>query len=198
MPYESFRKHTPIPLIMLFLYLFLSIQFWNIFRKTKRGRLDSLPGAFLSSVCLQPTPWPIGLISEESNYNIQIYLSWLFNALHTISGYTNHTYRNTDTKDSSMNCLFTAFLWNLAVHSHFAGVYVVGPSPSWNESPGSVIRSDGKALYKMFCIIAYQRQNRHLQILWVTNHPQLPLYCPPKSSPASDTERKKKSLICLI
>lgn len=58
-----------------------------------------------------------------------------------------------------------------------------------NETAGSIIRSDGKSLCKVFCIITYQSQNSHPQILWVTKHQQLPHYCPPKSGPANDKRR---------
>lgn len=69
----------------------------------------------------------------------------------------------------------------------FAGASLCG-----NETAGSIIRSDGKSLCKVFCIITYQSQNSHPQILWVTKHQQLPHYCPPKSSPTNDKERKKE------
>lgn len=60
------------------------------------------------------------------------------------------------------------------------------------ETARSIIRSDGKSLCKVFCIITYQSQNSHPQILWVTKHQQLPHYCPPKSSPTNDKHRKKE------
>lgn len=62
------------------------------------------------------------------------------------------------------------------------------PSLQKNETADSIIRSDGKSLCKVFCIITYQSQNSHPQILWVTTHRQLPHYCPPKSSPSDDKE----------
>lgn len=67
-------------------------------------------------------------------------------------------------------------------------------SLSGNETAGSIIRSDGKSLCKVFCIITYQSQNSHPQILWVTKHQQLLHYCPPKSSLSNDKggEKKKK------
>lgn len=67
-----------------------------------------------------------------------------------------------------------------------------GASLSGNETAGSIIRSDGKSLCKVFCIITYQSQNSHPQILWVTKHQQLPHYCPPKSSPTNDKERGER------
>lgn len=69
----------------------------------------------------------------------------------------------------------------------FAGVSLSG-----NETAGSIIRSDSKSLCKVFCIITYQSQNSHPQILWVTKHQQFPHYCPPKSSPSNDKGRRKK------
>lgn len=70
----------------------------------------------------------------------------------------------------------------------FAGASLCG-----NETAGSIIRSDGKSLCKVFCIITYQSQNSHPQILWVTKHQQLPHYCPPKSSPTNDKARRRRS-----
>lgn len=67
-----------------------------------------------------------------------------------------------------------------------------GASLSGNETAGSIIRSDGKSLCKVFCIITYQSQNSHPQILWVTKHQQLPHYCPPKSSPTNDKGAEKR------
>lgn len=61
-----------------------------------------------------------------------------------------------------------------------------------NETADSIIRSDGKSLCKVFCIITYQSQNSHPQILWVTKHRQLPHYCPPKSSPGDDKEPRER------
>lgn len=69
----------------------------------------------------------------------------------------------------------------------FAGVSLSG-----NETAGSIIRSDSKSLCKVFCIITYQSQNSHPQILWVTKHQQFPHYCPPKSSPTNDKGRKEE------
>ena len=77
---------------------------------------------------------------------------------------------------------------------HSSSVCAVSPSCSWNETAGSIIRSNGKSLYKVFCIITCQSQNSHPQILWVTKHQQLPHYCPPKSSPTNDKEWKKSRL----
>lgn len=68
----------------------------------------------------------------------------------------------------------------------FAGVSLSG-----NETAGSIIRSDSKSLCKVFCIITYQSQNSHPQILWVTKHQQFPHYCPPKSSPSNDKGRRR-------
>lgn len=73
------------------------------------------------------------------------------------------------------------------VRAGFAGASLCG-----NETAGSIIRSDGKSLCKVFCIITYQSQNSHPQILWVTKHQQLPHYCPPKSSPTNDKQRKRE------
>lgn len=73
------------------------------------------------------------------------------------------------------------------VRAEFAGASLCG-----NETAGSIIRSDGKSLCKVFCIITYQSQNSHPQILWVTKHQQLPHYCPPKSSPTNDKHRKRE------
>lgn len=69
------------------------------------------------------------------------------------------------------------------------GFCLHGASPRCkNETADSIIRSDGKSLCKVFCIITYQSKNSHPQILWVTKHRQLPHYCPPKSSPNDDRE----------
>lgn len=69
---------------------------------------------------------------------------------------------------------------------------LAGASLAGNETADSIIRSDGKSLCKVFCIITYQSQNSHPQILWVTKHQQLPHYCPPKSSPTNDKKPKKE------
>ncbi|MED6295485.1 hypothetical protein CHARACLAT_032326 [Characodon lateralis] len=69
------------------------------------------------------------------------------------------------------------------------GFFLHGASPRCkSETTDSIIRSDGKSLCKVFCIITYQSQNSHPQILWVTKHRQLPHYCPPKSIPSDDKE----------
>lgn len=79
----------------------------------------------------------------------------------------------------------------LSLH-HGARAGFAGASLCGNETAGSIIRSDGKSLCKVFCIITYQSQNSHPQILWVTKHQQLPHYCPPKSSPTNDKHRKRE------
>lgn len=82
------------------------------------------------------------------------------------------------------------------VRAGFAGASLCG-----NETAGSIIRSDGKSLCKVFCIITYQSQNSHPQILWVTKHQQLPHYCPPKSIPTNDKHRKReerKKILCFV
>lgn len=116
----------------------------------------------------------------------------------------------------------SVYLWNVCLHrssiSRFFSLFSFFLSffsppwrrfPSWaearlgsaplgaslccgNETAGSIIRSDGKSLCKVFCIITYQSQNSHPQILWVTKHQQLPHYCPPKSGPANDKRRGRK------
>lgn len=102
----------------------------------------------------------------------------------------------------TLMCSLSWFLlWQLFLRRSVSAGFA-GASLSGNETAGSIIRSDGKSLCKVFCIITYQSQNSHPQILWVTKHQQLPHYCPPKSSPTNDKERKKEEeeekLVCLI
>lgn len=54
--------------------------------------------------------------------------------------------------------------------------YFLGFAASWCTclwTGDSIIRSDGKSLCKVLCIITYQNQDSHPQILWVTNSQQL-------------------------
>lgn len=120
--------------------------------------------------------------------------TWKYMITLTFSKYYEqhkHMHTNTHLVNNQMHAyLQFALIW---FECHFplppsSSVYAVSPSCSWNETAGSIIRSNGKSLYKVFCIITYQSQNSHPQILWVTKHQQLPHYCPPKSSPTNDKE----------
>lgn len=110
--------------------------------------------------------------------------------LNTAPVYSHTTKKVTWKIACTLMCSFSVLLWQLSSVTRGAGF--VGASLCGNETAGSIIRSDGKSLCKVFCIITYQSQNSNPQILWVTKHQQLPHYCPPKSSPTNDKERKEE------
>lgn len=124
----------------------------------------------------------------------QLKCTWKYMLTLTLRKYwERHKHINTNTQlinnEILVNLQFALILFECHFSlPHSSSVRAVSPSSSWNETAGSIIRSDGKSLYKVFCIITYQSQNSHPQILWVTKHQQLPHYCPPKSSPTNDKE----------
>lgn len=74
--------------------------------------------------------------------------------------------------------------------------YFLGFAASWCTclwTADSIIRSDGKSLCKVLCIITYQNQDTHPQILWVTNSQQLRDFVSTQKKKEKKRRKKKKT-----